>query len=88
MKIGPRKGRADECPAAAEVFIALLECVKTQRPRGFSLWTFQANAGARRFYERHGLMLAKLGDGSDNEEKLPDALHVWRGRVPNGGSSE
>lgn len=65
---------------------ALLERVKTQRPDGFSLFTFQANAGARRFYERHGLTLAKLGDGRDNEEGLPDALYLWRG--PEGGGSK
>ena len=58
---------------------ALLTKVKTQRPQGFSLWTFQQNEGARRFYERHGLTLARLTDGRDNEEKLPDALYVWAG---------
>ena len=58
---------------------ALLDKVKTQRPQGFSLWTFQQNQGARRFYERHGLTLARLTDGRDNEEKLPDALYVWSG---------
>lgn len=58
---------------------ALLDKVKTQRPQGFSLWTFQQNTGARRFYERHGLTLARLTDGRDNEEKLPDALYVWAG---------
>ena len=58
---------------------ALLDKVRTQRPQGFSLWTFQQNRGARRFYERHGLTLARLTDGRDNEEKLPDALYVWSG---------
>jgi GNAT superfamily N-acetyltransferase len=58
----------------------LLDTVKTQRPHGFSLWTFQQNSGARRFYERHGLVLARLTDGRDNEEKLPDALYEWRGQ--------
>jgi GNAT superfamily N-acetyltransferase len=66
---------------------ALLDRVKTQRPQGFSLWTFQENAGARRFYERHGLALARLTDGRDNEEKLPDALYVWRGEDGEGGSA-
>ena len=58
---------------------ALLDQVKTQRPQGFSLWTFQQNERARGFYERHGLTLARLTDGRDNEEKLPDALYVWAG---------
>lgn len=58
---------------------ALLDEVKTQRYQGFSLWTFQQNARARQFYERHGLTLARTTDGGDNEEGLPDALYVWRG---------
>jgi len=59
---------------------ALLDATKTQRPQGFSLWTFQANAGARRFYEDRGLVCERLTEGRDNEEKLPDALYVWRGQ--------
>lgn len=47
------------------------------RPR--KLWTFQQNARARRFYEARGFVLMKLTDGSDNEEKTPDALYEWRG---------
>ncbi len=58
---------------------ALLDVVKTQRPQGFSLHTFQQNMAARRFYQRHGLTLAQTTDGRDNEEKLPDCLYVWRG---------
>jgi ribosomal protein S18 acetylase RimI-like enzyme len=57
---------------------ALLEHAKEQRPEGFSLWTFQQNAGARRFYERHGLRLVRLTDGEGNEEKTPDALYAWQ----------
>ncbi len=59
---------------------ALLAHVKTQRPQGFSLWTFDQNHGARRFYETHGLSLARKTDGRDNEEKLADCLYVWRGK--------
>ncbi|MBV9331748.1 MAG: GNAT family N-acetyltransferase [Alphaproteobacteria bacterium] len=51
--------------------------VQFQRPEGIQFWVFQQNAGARRFYERHGCALARLTDGSGNEEKLPDALYVW-----------
>lgn len=39
------------------------------------LKTFQANAGARRFYERHGFVAVALGDGSDNEERCPDVTY-------------
>ncbi|HXC54994.1 MAG TPA: GNAT family N-acetyltransferase [Rhizomicrobium sp.] len=55
----------------------LFEHATRQHPNGFQFWTFQANAGARRFYERHGCALVRLTDGADNEEKTPDALYVW-----------
>jgi ribosomal protein S18 acetylase RimI-like enzyme len=54
--------------------------VTKQHPQGFQFWAFQKNAGARRFYERHGCALEKLTDGADNEEKEPDALYVWPGK--------
>jgi ribosomal protein S18 acetylase RimI-like enzyme len=59
---------------------ALLDQVMRAHRRGFQLWTFQANAGARRFYERHGFVLVELTDGSHNEEKTPDARYEWRPR--------
>ena len=40
------------------------------------LHCFQANSGARRFYERHGFTAAKFGDGSGNEERLPDIQYL------------
>jgi len=43
-----------------------------------SLWTFQQNLRARRFYERHGFAVVMETDGLDNEEKLPDVLYRWR----------
>ncbi len=39
------------------------------------LYTFQANAGARRFYERHGFKPVQFTDGQSNEEKCPDVLY-------------
>jgi putative acetyltransferase len=45
--------------------------------RELRLWTFQANAKARRFYERHGFTAERLTDGADNEEKQPDVLYHW-----------
>lgn len=56
----------------------LLAVAKRLRPEGFRLYVFQRNDGARRFYERHGLHLLELGDGSGNEEGEPDAVYVWR----------
>lgn len=42
------------------------------------LYCFQANSDARRFYERHGFRAEAFGDGSTNEEGLPDILYVRR----------
>ncbi|MER5994683.1 GNAT family N-acetyltransferase [Streptomyces viridosporus] len=56
-------------------FVAL---AKELRPRGLSLWTFQVNAPARRFYERHGFTAVERTDGSGNEEREPDVRYVWR----------
>jgi ribosomal protein S18 acetylase RimI-like enzyme len=55
----------------------LLDHAKALRPNGLQLWVFQRNAGARRFYERHGFRLVKLTDGSANMEREPDALYAW-----------
>jgi putative acetyltransferase len=55
---------------------ALLKIAQSRFP-SLSLWTFQRNAAARRFYERHGFTLVKETDGSANDEKEPDALYRW-----------
>jgi putative acetyltransferase len=55
----------------------LMARAKAQRPDGFRLWVFQRNEGARHFYEKHGLSLVELTDGSGNEENEPDALYEW-----------
>ena len=57
--------------------LQLLEKAK-QSSAELSLWTFQQNAAARRFYERHGFIAVVETDGADNEEKLPDVLYRWR----------
>ena len=56
---------------------ALLQLAKRERPEGLRLWTFAANTGAQRFYERHGFVATRRTDG-DNEEGAPDILYVWR----------
>ncbi|WP_030985505.1 GNAT family N-acetyltransferase [Streptomyces sp. NRRL WC-3744] len=56
-------------------FVAL---AKERGPRGLSLWTFQVNKPAQRFYERHGFVAAEYTDGSGNEEREPDVRYVWR----------
>jgi GNAT superfamily N-acetyltransferase len=56
----------------------LLERAKRELGPPIRLYTFQANAGARRFYERHGFRALAFGDGSGNEEACPDVLYEWR----------
>jgi chorismate mutase len=60
----------------------LLDLVKTLRPAGFALWVFESNAGARRFYARHGLVELERTDGEGNEEKAPDIRMAWPGERP------
>jgi putative acetyltransferase len=55
---------------------ALLAIAQGQFP-SLSLWTFQRNKAARRFYEKQGFTLAKETDGSANEKKEPDAMYRW-----------
>ncbi len=43
-----------------------------------TLWTFQANQGAQRFYRREGFVEIRRGDGRDNDEGLPDILFRWQ----------
>ena len=53
----------------------LLDFAKRGR-QALDLWTFQANKGARRFYEREGFHQVRETDG-DNEEGLPDVMLRW-----------
>lgn len=55
---------------------ALLDAAKQASPR-LTLWTFQANTGAQRFYLRHGFREVERTDGADNDEKLPDIRYHW-----------
>ena len=55
---------------------ALLEGAKAGKDM-LRLWTFQANAGAQRFYLRHGFAEVRRTDGAENDEKLPDIRFAW-----------
>lgn len=55
-------------------FMAL---AKERRPGGLSLWCFQVNGLARRFYERHGFVEVERTDGAHNEEREPDVRYRW-----------
>lgn len=57
----------------------LLNHAKTCGERRLELNCFQANTGARRFYERHGFRAIAFTDGRDNEEKTPDVRYRWDG---------
>lgn len=54
----------------------LLHHAKAARPAGLTLWVFQDNLGARRFYGGEKFREIRRTDG-DNEEGLPDILLGW-----------
>lgn len=56
---------------------ALLEHAKALRPDGLELFTHQENVGARRFYEKHGFAVVRLGV-SPPPESAPDVLYRWQ----------
>lgn len=55
----------------------LLELAKSGSAGHLRLYTFQRNQRARSFYERRGFVAIEFGDGSGNEERLPDVLYEW-----------
>ena len=56
----------------------LLAAAQANSPQGLRLFVFQRNLRARAFYERHGFRLLELRDGSQNEQREPDAVYEWR----------
>ena len=54
----------------------LLAFAMAEFPKPIHLYTFQANVGARRFYERHGFVAIEFTEGQDNEELCPDVLYA------------
>ena len=55
----------------------LMAETKAACPR-LTLYTFQANLPARRFYARQGFTEIARSDGAENDEHLPDLHLVWR----------
>ena len=55
----------------------LLNAANNAGVAALELWCFQANADARRFYERHGFRAIAFTDGARNEEKTPDVRYRW-----------
>ncbi|MGI5397112.1 N-acetyltransferase family protein [Streptomyces sp. CA-251251] len=58
-----------------------MSLAKQRQPGGLSLWTFQVNGPARRFYQRHGFTEAERTDGQRNDEREPDIHYVWKPRA-------
>ncbi|MEM7693258.1 MAG: GNAT family N-acetyltransferase [Pseudomonadota bacterium] len=57
---------------------ALIAHAKTRSPHRLELVTFQRNDAARAFYEAHGFVPFRFGDGTHNEEGEPDVFYEWR----------
>ncbi|MBM2291527.1 GNAT family N-acetyltransferase [Sulfitobacter pseudonitzschiae] len=55
---------------------ALLNHAKA-RHRRLGLWSFAANAGANRFYQRAGFRPVQHTDGAGNDVGLPDVRYEW-----------
>ena len=67
---------------ARGVGAALMDLVKTMRPRGFGLRVYQANERARRFYRKHGLVELEHTDGTSYHDAEPDLQMAWLGDDP------
>ncbi|HEX3347051.1 MAG TPA: GNAT family N-acetyltransferase [Acetobacteraceae bacterium] len=59
-----------------------LLALATERHRALSLWAFQRNAPAQRFYLARGWRPVEHTDGSGNMEREPDTRFVWRKAAP------
>jgi len=55
----------------------LMEEAKASGVAALELWCFQANAYARRFYERRCFRAIRMTDGAGNEERMPDVRYRW-----------
>jgi len=51
-----------------------VQVAKIKRPKGFRLYCFTQNEPAAAFYRAQGLVVVAEGNGSGNEEGLPDLL--------------
>ncbi|MFO1443351.1 GNAT family N-acetyltransferase [Bacillus sp. Bva_UNVM-123] len=53
----------------------LIDRVKAQSSGRLTLYTFEVNENAQRFYKKNGFEI--IGRGHENEENLPDILYEW-----------
>ncbi len=56
---------------------ALIDSAKRGQD-GLWLKVLEQNAGARRFYARHGFAEVARSDGAENDDKLPDITMEWQ----------
>lgn len=54
----------------------LLEIAKRNSEGRLTLYTFEVNKMAQRFYEKHGFKI--IDKGHENEENLADILYEWK----------
>jgi ribosomal protein S18 acetylase RimI-like enzyme len=54
----------------------LLDNAKAKSSGRLTLYTFEVNRTAQRFYEKNGFVV--IGRGHENEEDLPDIQYEWR----------
>lgn len=59
---------------------SLLRFAMDRNPRGLTLYCFQCNLSARRFYEHHGFTAPVFADGEAPPEHESDVLFTWPGR--------
>ena len=101
VTVAERQGRVSAFLARDGAMIHALYVAPDARKRGIghrllqdarahsdrlTLWTFEANHGAQRFYERHGFVEAERTDGHGNDEGLPDIRYVWPAQSPQSSS--
>lgn len=55
---------------------ALLERAKAHSDGVLTLYTFEINKNAQKFYENNGFKI--IGRGHENEENLPDIQYEWK----------
>jgi GNAT superfamily N-acetyltransferase len=58
--------------------VMLLNVAHARLKPPFRPYTFQANSGARRFYERHGYQAVSFTDGHDSEVSRRAVRVAWR----------
>ncbi|MFD2992429.1 GNAT family N-acetyltransferase [Fictibacillus nanhaiensis] len=62
----------------AGIGYTLLQRAKERSNGSLTLFTFEVNKKAQRFYEKNGFKV--IGNGHENEENLPDLQYEWKAK--------